>query len=198
VRADYFLAAAFFAAGRFLAAFFAAGRFFAAFFAAGRFLAAFFAAGRFFAAAFFLAGAFLAAAFFLAGAFFAAAFFLAGAFLAGAFFFAAGATFPPWDSTLNQIGNPRHRRGVLNTVTALISHELGHVPPNLTAVRRLIAVHGPTRRSVLHRVETTQRTTFASSAEGHLKVQSLFTPMSSISKFFTNVVATCSHALAST
>ena len=65
--------------------------------------AAFFAAGRFFAA-FFAAGRFLATAFFLAGAFFAAAFFLAGAFLAGAFFFAAGATFPPWDSTLNQIG----------------------------------------------------------------------------------------------
>jgi hypothetical protein len=29
--------------------------------------------------------------------------FLAGAFLAAAFF-AAGATFPPWDSTLNQLG----------------------------------------------------------------------------------------------
>lgn len=80
---DYFLAAALLA-----------GRF-AAFFAAGR-LAAFFAAGRFLAAAFF-AGAF----FFAAGRF--AAFF-AGAFLATAFFFAAGATFPPWDSTLNQIG----------------------------------------------------------------------------------------------
>jgi len=75
VRIDYF-----FAAGRLLAAFFA-GRFLAAFFAAGRFLAAFFAAGRFFAA-----------------------FFAAGRFLAGAFFFAAGATFPPWDSTLNQFG----------------------------------------------------------------------------------------------
>ncbi len=49
----------------------------------------------FFAAAF-LAGAFLATAF-LAGAF------LAGAFLAGAFL-AAVATFPPWDSTLNQCG----------------------------------------------------------------------------------------------
>jgi hypothetical protein len=73
--------------------------------------------------------------------------------LAGAFFFAAGATFPPWDSTLNQIGTQKHRSGVLNTVTALISHELGHVPPSLTAVRRLIAVHGPTRRSVLRCVE---------------------------------------------
>jgi hypothetical protein len=27
--------------------------------------------------------------------------------------------------------------------TALMSHVLGHVPPNLTVVRRLIAVHGP-------------------------------------------------------
>ncbi|HEY5265903.1 MAG TPA: hypothetical protein VIJ40_03740, partial [Acidimicrobiales bacterium] len=76
-------------------------------------------------------------------AFFAGAFFLAGAFLAGAFFFAAGATFPPWDSTLIQIGTSRHRNGVLNSGTALISHVLGHVPPSLTAVRRLIAVHGP-------------------------------------------------------
>ncbi len=59
------------------------------------FLAAAFLAGAFFAAAF-LAGAFLATAF-LAGAF------LAGAFLAGAFL-AAVATFPPWDSTLNQCG----------------------------------------------------------------------------------------------
>ncbi len=52
-----------------------------------------------------LAGAFLATAF-LAGAFLTAFFtaFLAGAFLAGAFF-AAVATFPPWDSTLNQLGN---------------------------------------------------------------------------------------------
>jgi hypothetical protein len=33
--------------------------------------------------------------------------FLAGAFLAGAFFFAAVATFPPWDSTLNQLGTCR-------------------------------------------------------------------------------------------
>jgi hypothetical protein len=123
VRYAFFAAgrlAAFFAAGRFFAAFFAAGRFFAAFFAAGRFFAAFFAAGRFLAAFFaagrFLAGAFLAAFFaagrFLAGAFLAAAFFLAGAFLAGAFFFAAGATFPPWDSTLNQIGTLKAPSGV--------------------------------------------------------------------------------------
>jgi hypothetical protein len=119
--------AAFLAGARFLAAFFAAGRFFAAFFAAGRFFAAFFAAGRFF----------------LAGAFLAAAFFLAGAFLAGAFFFAAGATFPPWDSTLNQIGTLKHRVVFLLSVTALISHVLGHVPPSLATVRRLIAVHGP-------------------------------------------------------
>ncbi len=56
---------------------------------------------RYFLAGAFLAGAFLATAF-LAGAFFATAF-LAGAFLATAFF-AAGATFPPWVSTLNQIG----------------------------------------------------------------------------------------------
>ena len=117
-----------FLAGRFFAAFFAAGRFFAAFLA-GRFFAAFFAAGRFFAA-FFAAGRFLAA-FFAAGRFFAA------------FFFAAGATFPPWDSTLNQFGTLRHHMGELTTGTALISHELGHVPPSLTAVRRLIAVHGP-------------------------------------------------------
>ncbi len=41
---------------------------------------------------------------FLAGAFFATAFFLAGAFFATAFFFAAGATFPPWDSTLLNLG----------------------------------------------------------------------------------------------
>jgi MFS family permease len=131
---DYFFAA--FLAGRLLAAFlagrffaaFLAGRFFAAFFAAGRFFAAFFAAGRFFAA-FFAAGRFLAA------------FFAAGRFLAA--FFAAGATFPPWDSTLNQFGTPRHHVGVLTSGTALISHELGHVPPSLTAVRRLIAVHGP-------------------------------------------------------
>ena len=61
----------------------------------GYFLAAAFLAGAFLAAAF-LAGAFLATAF-LAGAFFA------GAFLAGAFL-AAVATFPPWDSTLNQSG----------------------------------------------------------------------------------------------
>jgi hypothetical protein len=108
VRYAFFAAgrlAAFFAAGRFLAAFFAAGRFFAAFFAAGRFFAAFFAAGRFLAA-------FFAAGRFLAGAFLAAAFFLAGAFLAGAFFFAAGATFPPWDSTLNQIGTLKAPSGV--------------------------------------------------------------------------------------
>ena len=78
-----------------LAAFFA-GAFFAAFFA-GRFLA------TFLATAFFLAGAFFTA--FLAGRFLAA--FLAGAFLAGAFFFAAVATFPPWDSTLNQLGTCR-------------------------------------------------------------------------------------------
>lgn len=75
--ADYFLAGAFFAAARF--------------------------AGAFLATAFF-AGAFLTAAFF-AGAFFATAFF-AGAFLATAFF-AAGATFPPWVSTLHQIGTSR-------------------------------------------------------------------------------------------
>ena len=135
--------ARFFAAGRFFAAFFAAGRFFAAFFA-GRFFAAFFAAGRFFAA-FFAAGRFFAA-------FFAAGRFFAGAFLAAALFFAAGATFPPWDSTLIQIGTSRHRTGVLTSGTALISHELGHVPPNLPAVRRLIAVHGPTRRSAIRNV----------------------------------------------
>jgi hypothetical protein len=79
----------------------------------------------------------------LAGAFLAAAFFLAGAFLAGAFFFAAGATFPPWDSTLNQFGTLKHRVVFLLSVTALISHVLGHVPPSLATVRRLIAVHGP-------------------------------------------------------
>ncbi len=106
----------------------AGARFFAAFLAAGRFLAAFFAAGRFFA----------------------------GAFLAAAFFFAAGATFPPWDSTLIQIGTSRHRIGVLTSGTALISHELGHGPPNLTAVRRLIAVHGPTRKSVLRNVASNE------------------------------------------
>jgi hypothetical protein len=127
VGLDYFLAAALFA-GRF-AAFFAAGRFFAAFFAAGRFLAAaffagafFFAAGRF--AAFFAAGRFLAAAFFAGAFFFAAgrfAAFFAGAFLATAFFFAAGATFPPWDSTLNQFGTSSHHRGVLEIGTALIN-----------------------------------------------------------------------------
>jgi hypothetical protein len=33
--------------------------------------------------------------------------FLAGAFLATAFFFAAGATFPPWDSSMNQFGTSK-------------------------------------------------------------------------------------------
>jgi hypothetical protein len=42
----------------------------------------------------------------LAGARFLAAF-LAGAFLAAAFFFAAGATFPPWDSSMNQFGTSK-------------------------------------------------------------------------------------------
>ena len=73
------------------------------------FFAAAFLAGRRFLAAF-LAGAFLATAFFfaafLAGARFLAAF-LAGAFLAAAFFFAAGATFPPWDSSMNQFGTSK-------------------------------------------------------------------------------------------
>ena len=67
-------------------------------FLAGAFLTAFFTV---FLAVFF-AGAFLAGAFLTA--FFTA--FLAGAFLAGAFF-AAVATFPPWDSTLNQFGTLR-------------------------------------------------------------------------------------------
>ena len=72
--------------------------FFAAAFLAGRRLAAFFAGARFLAA--FLAGAFFATAFFFAA-------FLAGAFLATAFFFAAGATFPPWDSSMNQFGTSK-------------------------------------------------------------------------------------------
>src|ERR1700691_72018 len=121
---DYFFAAALLA-----------GRF-AAFFA-GR-LAAFFAAGRFLAAAFF------AGAFFLAGRF--AAFF-AGAFLATAFFFAAGATFPPWDSTLNQFGTSSAPPWCSRNRYRIDKRELAHVPPSFTAVRRLIAVHGPTRRS---------------------------------------------------
>jgi hypothetical protein len=61
--------------------------------------------------------------------------------LATAFFFAAGDTFPPWDSTLNQLGTQGAHAWTVGT--ALISRELGHVPPNLTAVRRLNAVHGP-------------------------------------------------------
>jgi type IV secretion system protein VirD4 len=157
---DYFLAAALLA-GRF-AAFFAAGRFFAAFFAAGRFLAAaffagafFFAAGRF--AAFFAAGRFLAAAF-LAGAFFFAAgrlaAFFAGAFLATAFFFAAGATFPPWDSTLNQFGTSSAPPWCSRNRYRIDKRVLAHVPPSFTAVRRLIAVHGPTRKSASQKRHT--------------------------------------------
>src|SRR5580692_10700730 len=147
---DYFFAAALFA-GRFaafaagrLAAFFAAGRFFAAAFFAGAF---FFAAGRL--AAFFAAGRFLAAAFFAGAFFFAAgrlAAFFAGAFLATAFFFAAGATFPPWDSTLNQFGTSSAPPWCSRNRYRIDKRELAHVPPSFTAVRRLIAVHGPTRK----------------------------------------------------
>jgi hypothetical protein len=150
---DYFLAAALLA-GRF-AAFFAAGRFFAAFFAAGRFLAAFFAGALFFAAgrfaAFFAAGRFLAAAFFAGAFFFAAgrfAAFFAGAFLATAFFFAAGATFPPWDSTLNQFGTSSAPPWCSRNRYRIDKRVLAHVPPSFTAVRRLIAVHGPSQKSV--------------------------------------------------
>ena len=149
---DYFLAAALLA-GRF-AAFFAAGRL-AAFFAAGRFLAAAFFAGAFFfaagrLAAFFAAGRFLAAAFFAGAFFFAAgrfAAFFAGAFLATAFFFAAGATFPPWDSTLNQFGTSSSPPWRSRNRYRIDKRVLAHVPPSFTAVRRLIAVHGPTRKS---------------------------------------------------
>src|ERR1700722_4139804 len=125
---DYFLAAALLA-GRF-AAFFAAGRFFAAFFAAGRFLAAFFAGAFFFAAGRFAA-------------------FFAGAFLATAFFFAAGATFPPWDSTLNQFGTSSPHPWRSRNRYRIDKRVLAHVPPNFAVVRRLIAVHGPSRKSVL-------------------------------------------------
>src|ERR1700691_39259 len=147
---DYFFAAALLA-GRFaaffagrLAAFFAAGRFLAAAFFAGAF---FFAAGRF--AAFFAAGRFLAAAFFAGAFFFAGRFaaFFAGAFLATAFFFAAGATFPPWDSTLNQFGTSSAPPWCSRNRYRIDKRELAHVPPSFTAVRRLIAVHGPTRKS---------------------------------------------------
>src|SRR6202167_39516 len=148
---DYFFAAALLA-GRFaaffagrLAAFFAAGRFLAAAFFAGAF---FFAAGRF--AAFFAAGRFLAAAFFAGAFFFAGRFaaFFAGAFLATAFFFAAGATFPPWDSTLNQFGTSSAPPWCSRNRYRIDKRVLAHVPHSFTAVRRLIAVHGPTRKSV--------------------------------------------------
>src|SRR5580658_4552880 len=149
---SYFFLAAALLAGRF-AAFFAAGRL-AAFFAAGRFLAAAFFAGAFFfaagrLAAFFAAGRFLAAAFFAGAFFFAGRFaaFFAGAFLATAFFFAAGATFPPWDSTLNQFGTSSAPPWCSRNRYRIDKRELAHVPPSFTAVRRLIAVHGPTRRS---------------------------------------------------
>jgi hypothetical protein len=67
--------------------------------------------------------------------------------LATAFFFAAGATFPPWDSTLNQFGTSSAPPWCSRNRYRIDKRVLAHVPPSFAAVRRLIAVHGPSRKS---------------------------------------------------
>jgi hypothetical protein len=67
--------------------------------------------------------------------------------LAAAFFFAAGATFPPWDLTLNQFGTSSAPTWCSRNRYRIDKRVLAHVPPSFAAVRRLIAVHGPTRKS---------------------------------------------------
>jgi hypothetical protein len=95
--------------------------------------------------------------------------------LATAFFFAAGATFPPWDSTLNQFGTSSAPPWCSRNRYRIDKRELAHVPPSFTAVRRLIAVHGPTRKSASQKrrkdvsldVHLLRRRTFKSSLALH-------------------------------
>ena len=132
------------------------------FFAAGRFAAFFAGALR----ATFLAGAFLA------GAFFFAAFF-AGAFLAAAFFFAAGATFPPWDSSLNQSGTSRHHRGDPTSGTVLTHRVLARTRPTSQLCATDRSARSKREGASRTGAEWRRRETLTSSAEGHLKVHSL-------------------------